>query len=160
MDDPMRKAILTLFSLALVFACAFLSASSQTDPVKVRLRLIDTATGKSIGGIVRVVQKDGGPAVELPGLYPRLRGLKVPDSVDGWQGVPAGGAATPLPRGAFKLDALSGLEPAVTKIDVDLRKAPPDEIVIKLEPVFRPEQHGLAAGNTHLHLMKLTPEDA
>ena len=36
----------------------------------------------------------------------------------------------------------------------------PADVAVKLRAVFRPADDGLAAGNTHLHLMKLSPEDA
>jgi hypothetical protein len=135
----------------------FLGASAQTGPVKIRLRLVDGA-GKPLTGIVRLLPAGEGKPLALPGLYPRMKGL--PDTTAGWHVVPAGGAETTLPRERLRLEAVAGLETAVAHVELDLRKAPPEEIVVPLQPVFRPEDHALVAGNTHLHLMKLTPEDA
>jgi hypothetical protein len=64
-----------------------------------------------------------------------------------------------LPRSKLRLEALSGLETARGQLDLDLRKDVED-VTIKLDAVFRPEERGLVAGNTHLHLMKLTKEEA
>ena len=52
-----------------------------------------------------------------------------------------------------------GLETVLASEEFDLAK-PTDTITIKLKPTFRPEKHDLVAGNTHLHLMNLTAEDA
>ncbi len=154
------RTILLAFTAVLVFSLgAYLTAKPEKEAVKIRLRLVDFVTGKDRGGIVRLWPKEGNKPLELLGVYNRLRGLKVADAVAGWYVVPAGGVETTLPRQA-RLEALSGLETALTRLDLDLRKNPPQEIVVKLENVFRPEAHGLVAGNTHLHLMKLSKEDA
>src|SRR5262249_50461415 len=44
--------------------------------------------------------------------------------------------------------------------EVDLSSTAPRELVVKLNYLFRPEESGLAAGNTHLHLRGKTLESA
>ena len=160
----MRTLLLSVFCTGLVAACALIAAGSRAGPqpgvVKVRVRLVDADSGKALAGIVRAFSKDSTRPHPLPGLFPRLRGLNVPEEFGGWYVVPAAGAPTEMPREALRLEALSGLETERAGVDLDLRKGPPTEVTIKLKALARPAEQGLIAGNTHLHLMKLTPEQA
>jgi hypothetical protein len=139
-------------------ACAYLGAQTQPEQAKIRLRLVDAATGQNLSGIVRLWAED--KPLNLPALFPRLRGVQPPEGCEGWYILPANGAELALPRNKLRLEALSGLETARGQLDVDLRKNHVEDVTIKLSAVFRPEEHGLVAGNTHLHLMKLTKEEA
>src|SRR5947209_12460042 len=105
---PMCKPLLAFPSLAVLGACVFVAAQ-DAGPAKVRLRLVDLATGNSVGGIVRVTGTDGNQ-IELPGLFDRMAGLVKDLPGVHWSVVPAGGADTMLPRGKLHLAALSGLE--------------------------------------------------
>jgi hypothetical protein len=156
----MRRILLGTGCFLGVMLCAYLTAQPEDTKSRVRLRLVDASSGKDMAGIVRVFAKDSERPAPLPGLFPRLRGLKVSDAVAGWYVVPSGGAETTLPRAQVQLEALAGLETAVARIDRDLSKDPPKEIVLRLDSILRPEDHGLVAGNTHLHLMKLSAKDA
>src|SRR5262249_13431673 len=144
--------------------CALIASGSRAGPqpgvVKVRLRLLDADSGKPLAGMVRAFLKDAPRPLALAALYPRLRGVNVPQEVGGWYVVPAKGPQTELPRAALRLEALSGLETERTGVDLDLGKRPPAEVVIKVRALFRPAERDLVAGNTHLHLMKISPEDA
>ena len=155
-----RCRLVAIFALLLMTLCAFLRATGQDGNAKVRLRLVDAATGQDCAGIVRLLDRDGTRTIPLPGLYDRLRGLKVDAEFAGWHVVPSKGAQTEVPRGAYRVEAVAGLETQLVRMDVDLAKDAPGEVVVKLPPVFQPGKLGLAAGNTHLHLMKLTKDDA
>src|SRR5262249_8977527 len=137
----MRTVLLAVASIGVLALCAFFGATQNTDPVKLRLRLVDAKTGNAVAGIVRVTPRGKDNPAELPGLYPRLRGVKTSRAVAGWHVVPAAGADTTLPRDMLRLEALSGLETGVTTLEADLRKDAPQELVIRLESVFRPEDH-------------------
>jgi hypothetical protein len=156
----MRKMLSALAAVVLVALCAALQAPSQDAGAAVRLRLLDGKTGKPLAGIVRVFAKDGSKPLPLPGLYDRLRGLKVAQEYAGWHVVPAGGATLKLPKGRYQLEALSGLETERATRDLDLGQDEIENLDLALASAFRPEDHGLVAGNTHLHLMKLTAADA
>ena len=97
-------------------------------------------------------------AIELPGLFDRMAGMTkdLPDIH--WYVVPGEGAETSLPIGKLQVHALSGLETALTKQDLDVRAGVPGETTIKLNFLFRPDALGLAAGNTHLHLRNFSLE--
>src|SRR5438552_12744632 len=135
----MRTAVLGAVSVTVLAICALFGTTQNTEPVKLRLRLVDAKTGDAVAGIVRVTVRGNDNPAELPGLYPRLRGVKTSPDVAGWHVVPAAGADTTLPRDTLRLEALSGLETAVTTLEADLRKNAPQELVIKLAAVFRPE---------------------
>jgi hypothetical protein len=156
----MRKSFLSTFTAGLLGLCVYLQADTgRADTVKVRVKLIDTDTGKDIPGVVRITPAGDDKPLSLPGLYDRLRGLKQSGTLNGWHVVPAVGGETMLPRGKVLVEAFSGLETAHAAEEFDLAK-PSVELVIKLKSVFRPEQSDLVAGNTHLHLMNLTEDDS
>lgn len=156
----MRSLLLGAACPLLLGLCAYLGGQSSARPVKLRLRLVDADTGKDVGGIVRAFVDGKDEPLELPGLLNRLRGLARADVARGWFVVPAGGAETTLPGGKLRIEALSGLETALARKEVDLRDGPPKEVVVRLPYLFRPEKEGLAAGNTHLHLRDLTLDEA
>jgi hypothetical protein len=155
----MRKLLLGLCCLTVLGAAVLPRTSPQPGPVKVRLRLVDAASGKPVAGLVRVTDADGRP-VALPGLFDRLAGLKKELPNVHWYVVPAGGAETTLPREKFQVQALSGLETELARQDLDLRANPPNEVTVKLPFAFRPGDAGLVAGNTHLHLRDFTRAQA
>jgi hypothetical protein len=74
----MRKPLLACLSLAVLGACVFVAAQ-DAGPAKVRLRLVDAATGNSVGGMVRVTDADG-QQIELPGLFDRGQLLPLSES--------------------------------------------------------------------------------
>ena len=159
----MRKALISAFSAGLLGLCVYLQAEASRadgDAVKVRVRLVDAETGKGVPGIARVFRAGEDKPLALPGLYDRLRGLKTTPTLAGWSVVPAAGGETSLPRGKVRVEAVSGLETALAVEELDLGQNPPGEVTLKLRPLFRPERSDLVAGNTHLHLMNLTADDA
>ena len=152
------RAFIALLSAGLVIAVTLLArATQEAEPVAVRLRLVDAEGGRGVGGIVRVLAGDKPLAV--PGLLNRLRGLGQAESA-GWYVLPAGGATVRLPPTDLRIEATSGLEWGLTTRRADLAKGGAAELSIKLAPAFRPERHGLVAGNTHLHLKNLTRAEA
>ncbi|MSQ93855.1 MAG: hypothetical protein EXR98_04780 [Gemmataceae bacterium] len=147
----MRRTFSAVFALTLVGATFYLGAQPQTERVKLRIKLVDAATGKPMAGIVRVLDADK-KYVELPGLFDRITGLTKDNPGVHWYCVPLEGADTTLPRAKLHIDALSGLESGLTQQDLDFRTKSPDELTLKLPLLFRPDDSGLSAGNTHLHL--------
>ena len=154
----MRGVFLASGCVLILGLCACLS-SQQADSTKVRLKLVDAATGKEVGGMVRIVPEGKTEWLKLPGLFDRLIGFKRPEGVQGWYVVPAKGAEVSLPDGRFRLDALSGLETPLVSHPLIMPAKSRAEITVKLPFLFRPEREGLAAGNTHLHLSGLNRDD-
>ncbi|MCI0705295.1 MAG: CehA/McbA family metallohydrolase [Planctomycetia bacterium] len=157
----MRKLLVPVFSAGILGVCLYLQADPpKTEDVKIRVRLVDADTGKDVPGIIRVFRAGEDKPLALPGLYDRLRGLKLPATSAGWCVVPSAGGETMLPRSKLRIEALSGLETALTVVELDLSNKPPEAVVVKLKSILRPEKSDLVAGNTHLHLMNLTAEDS
>lgn len=154
----MRSKQLGVLCVGLLGLGAYLSGASQGDAV-VRIRLVDAA-GKDLGGIVRLWRGQDAKPEKVQGLFNRLLGLSLPEEAKGWCVVPVGGAVATLPREKIRLEALSGLESERIKPEFDLTGKTPEEIVLRLPMLFRPEQHGLIAGNTHLHLMKISKQQS
>ena len=147
----MRKPLLGVICLLVMGISIFVGAQQQQDQLKLRLRLVDAATGKSVGGIVRITGADN-KQVELAGMFDRMAGLTKDLPGVHWYVVPRDGAATTLPRGKLQVQALSGLETGLAMEELDLRTNSPAEITIELPFLFHPEDTALVAGNTHLHL--------
>lgn len=156
----MRSVFLASACGLVLALTAFLAGKPADESVKLRVRLVEDDTGKDVAGVVRVTAKGKDEPLSLPGLFDRLRGLKPTKDARGWHVVPAGGAATTLPRARLRVEALSGLETALATREVDLGDRPPAEVVVRLPVLFRPEAEKLAAGNTHLHLRAMSKEDA
>src|SRR5262245_896862 len=158
----MRKLLVAACTAGLLGLCVYLQAQAprEGDAAKVRVRLVDAETGEAIPGIVRVFRAGADKPLPLPGLYDRLRGLNTTTTLAGWSVVPAAGGETTLPRGKVRVEAVSGLETALAVEEFDPGTNSPEEVTLKLKPVFRPERSDLVAGNTHLHLVNLTAEDA
>jgi len=147
----------------LVFGLVFLlqaETKKDREAVKVHLRLVDEDTGKKMAGIVRIFLPGSDKPLSLPGLFDRRRGLERSETAGGWYAVPANGAETALPRASLRLEAISGLETTLARLEVDLSKGGVEEIAVKLKYLFRPEETRLFAGNTHLHLRNLSREEA
>jgi hypothetical protein len=154
----MRKSVFSGVCLLVLVACALVGAGGEAN-VKVRLQLVDAARGRKIGGMVRVIPANAARPVELPGLLDRLRGLKKTETLTGWYVVPAAGAETMLARGRYRVEALSGLETALARQEVEVGADGPQSVSIELNALFRPGNSGLAAGNTHLHLQGLNKDE-
>src|SRR5262245_20587731 len=92
-EETAMRLTLGLPCVLAITACAMLGARSQDAAVKTRLRLVDSA-GNNVPGIVRVFS--AGKVLDMPGLLPRLRGVKAPADAEGWHVVPPGGAEVPL----------------------------------------------------------------
>ncbi len=156
----MRTILLATTCIAVLGLSAYLSARPNEDNVKVRLRLLDAQTGKGMGGMVRIVRKGEVKPLVLAGLCDRLRGLERSQTRAGWYVVPASGAEITLPRAPLHLEAVSGLETALTRQEIDPRTEASAEQNVRLRYLFRPDQQSLVAGNTHLHLRAMSLEDA
>ena len=154
------RFLLALICFSFLGLIAFFAAKPESDPVRIHLRLVDAADGKDKAGIVRIYFNKETKAIALPGLLDRFQGLKISDDLWGWHVLPAAGAQLTLPHGKIRIEALAGLETALTAREFDLSKDTPEKIAIKLDAILQPEKDKLASGNTHLHLMKLTKEQA
>src|SRR5437867_2131239 len=127
----MCKVLLGLFCSLAFVASVFVAAQAGAQHVNLRLRLVDIATGKGAAGIVRIDGPDQKP-IELVGLFDRLLGLKKETKGISWYVVPTDGASITLPRAKLEVQALSGLETALTSQKLDLTVNTPQEVILRL----------------------------
>jgi hypothetical protein len=156
----MRSLMLAFASVALLGAAQFYGSAEDEAPAVVQVRLQDAATGRATSGIVRITRKGGAEAVSLPGLLPRLRGVNPLPEAAGWFVIPAAGGETKLPPGEYQVAALCGLESELAVKSLRVEAGKDATVSVSLPSLFQPEKEKLFAGNTHLHLMKLTRKEA
>lgn len=125
---------------------------------RVTLTLTDAETGRPLPGVVRITRIEGDQRLVLKpsGLDSRGWGLlaKQPDIAD-WFVVPQV-TTVDLPRQAVTLEAFSGLETRIVKVELDLSNGDSRDVSIPLKRFRRSHEEGWRSANTHLHLMKLT----
>src|SRR4051812_16397132 len=115
----MRKLVFVTVVALTLAASAYWSAGSAEEGIKVRLVLVDSQTGDKVSGIVRVRAGKEPAPMPLPGMFQRLLGLAKQQQELGWYVVPVGGVETTLPRAELSIEALSGLETALTRQPLD-----------------------------------------
>ena len=153
------KTIAAALSVLLLLALGvFVDATDKKEGVAVRLKLTDADSGEPMGGMIRVFRAGSKAPISMPELLDRNRGFRIPADKTGWRVVPKEGARTTLPGGKLRIEALSGLETALTSRELTVTEAGP--LDIKLHRIFRPEERSLVAGNTHLHLRDMTLEQS
>jgi len=146
---------------AVATAAMLLLAMAQNPPestCRTSLLLVDSKTDAVMAGLIRLKTPDG-RLIPVPGLLSRGQGLPEKSPLHEWQVVPHF-VKVDLPRGKFTLEALSGLETRLTRIDVDLTGQTTTELTVPLNRFWRRIRKGEVSGNTHLHLMKLSRKES
>jgi hypothetical protein len=151
----MRACWACLSAVGLLLVAA---AFAPDGMCRVTLTLTDADTGRPLAGVVRITRKEGDQRVVLKqvGLDSRGWGLlaKQPDIAD-WFVVPQT-STIELPRQAVAIEAFSGLETEIAKVELDLSNGQPRDVSIPLKRFRKSHERGWRSANTHLHLMKLT----
>jgi hypothetical protein len=70
--------------------------------------------------------------------------------------VVAPGATVAMPRAKLKVEAFHGIDTGIVTREIDLTGKDQNSLAISLKRFYDAAARGLQAGNTHLHLMKLT----
>ncbi len=153
-----KPVLLIAFLLGLFLLLAW------TSPARVRVSLVDASSGKSVPGVLRVLEGDPLKAVPLQGLLPRGQGLEEEKDPDGsphpildWYTLPTA-TEIALPRKQIVLEAFSGLESELARVDLDLRESVPETLVLPIRFFSQVSKDRWFGGNTHLHLKDLDAE--
>ena len=153
-----RRGLLVALLLGLSLLLAW------TTPARVRVTLVDADSGRSVPGVLRVLEPDSLRALPLQGLLPRGQGMEETKDPSGslypildWYALPAA-AEVPLPRKKIVLEAFSGLESELARVELDLRESAPEKIVVPIKFFSQVSQDRWFGGNTHLHLKDLDAE--
>jgi hypothetical protein len=99
---------------------------------------------------VRVTNLTTGKLISFPGEIQRPAN---------WHAI-SGRPTLPVPRTKIRIEALHGLETEIAVREVDLRGTAASTVTIPLKRFYDAGARGLRSGNTHLHLQKLTYEEA
>lgn len=122
------------------------------------ISLIDQETKAPLPGIVQVRDADG-DLVELGELVNRGQGIEQKGPIHEWW-VLARPTVVVVPATALEIRALSGLETELSRQNLDLTGRSRRGLHVPLARFYRARKHGHVAGNTHLHLMKLSKQQA
>ena len=134
------------------------SESRGTSLCRLTLNLTDAATKDTLPGLVRITTTDG-RLLELESLFNRGTGLRQGHQSRDWH-VVLGSAAANVPRERLTIEAFSGLETELGRRTIDLTDQAATQISIPLVRFHRAAATGWRSGNTHLHLMSLTRDEA
>src|SRR5690606_6486644 len=97
--------------------------------------------------------------VPLKELINRGQGLSQRAVISRWWVLPRPMQVT-VPAAPLKIRALSGLETELAEAEVDLSGKREHVLKVPLVRFYQPRPNGYVAGNTHLHLRKLSKEQA
>ena len=151
----MRLALMLLATAVFCGAVAVKQEGKEKSVCQVTLTL--TEEGKNVPGLVRVVNEQGAE-VPLPGLMSRGLGLPGDKDINRWWMLTKP-TKVELPQGRYELQAFAGLETELAKQPLVLNQAEAT-VSVPLSRFYQAAAQGWRSANTHLHLNKLTKEDA
>lgn len=163
MKRPLVAAI-----CGLLLCLAAMASTRLESSCRVTLRLIDSESGKTLPGLIRIIDRDGKSvsvqkAADAQGtvheLLSRGLGLKDQPAIERWS-VVTGQVTLQLPRETLVVEAFSGLETELARQTLDLTDRGATEVAIPLKRFYDAAKRGMRSANTHLHLMKLSREQA
>jgi hypothetical protein len=114
--------------------------------------------GKPVPALLRVLDSDGAP-VPLEGLLSRGLGLEEKHVARSWH-VLAGRTRLRLPCRRLVLEAFRGIDTDLAHLDLDLTRERSEAVRVQLHRFYDAEATGWRSANTHLHLQKISREDA
>jgi hypothetical protein len=149
----------TILALSfLLLGSASLAAAPTSDTCSLTIELIDGHSGSPLPGIIHIQTKDA-ETVRPPELLNRGLGIEPPGPIHDWSVLPQKTTVT-VPAAALSLQALSGLETDLAEQNLNLTGMQHAELTIRLKRFRSARELGQVAGNTHLHLKKLSKAQA
>ena len=146
-----------LASVALLAAASF--AHEPNGPTcALSIGLVDRATGETLPGIVQVRDATG-EIVELPELVNRGEGIESIGPIHDWWVIPRARTVT-VSAAPLTIHALAGLETELGEKRIDLTGQSQATVQVALDRFCDARRSDYLAGNTHLHLMKLSRAEA
>lgn len=134
------------------------SKADDESTCRLTLKLIDSATKKPRAGLVRITTGDG-HVLPLEGLLNRGIGLRQKHRAKEWH-VLLESATVSVPRKQLTIEAIAGLETELTRKTVDLSGQTASEVTLLLVRFYDAASGDWHNGNTHLHLMSISREQA
>jgi hypothetical protein len=132
--------------------------STNSSRCQLTLNLIDAATKEPLPGLVRIMTSDG-RIVKLEDLFNRGTALRQRHPGRDWY-VILKPTTISVPGERLTIEVFSGLETELTREAIDLTGKASAEVTLPLVRFHRAATSGWRNGNTHLHLMSLTRDQA
>jgi hypothetical protein len=126
------------------------SAAEGATACRATVQLRLEGSPRPVAGLVRVTNLATGKMLSFPDQIQRPAN---------WYAV-AGPTTLRVPRTKIRFEALHGLETEMGVREIDLSAARASTVRIALKRFYDAGARGLRSGNTHLHLQKLTYEEA
>jgi hypothetical protein len=124
--------------------------SVEASRCQLTINLVDDFSQESVAGLVRVTHLDSGQAIEVPGYFRRARQ---------WYAVP-GKVTVRVPRARLRIEAIQGLETELAVSEVDTTSRTAAAVQLPMRKFYETRFREWYAGNTHLHLMRMSRADA
>lgn len=154
---PARR-ILSACACCVLLGTVLWGGRAVTGQCALTIALVDAETGAPLSGLLAIESADGKPLTPRE-LLPRGLGVEGNEPISRWSVLPRQ-MTLELPQVPFTLRALAGLETKLAELKLDLTGKPRAEVTLPVARFYRPAARGLRSGNTHLHLMKLSREQA
>ncbi|HIE98238.1 MAG: CehA/McbA family metallohydrolase [Fuerstiella sp.] len=117
---------------------------------RLTIRLVDADTNAPLHGVVRVVRDSDGQQIKLPELIERENGWYTTTPV----------ASVAVPATSLSIEAIRGLQTELARVQVDATAAENVTVTLRLKRFHDARKRGWRNGNTHLHIMKRTRQEA
>jgi len=124
------------------------NAAGKSCRLKLDINIGDA--GRPGAALVRITNLASGKTLSLTGEIQRD---------NGWYAI-APGATLTVPPGKLAVEALVGLHTEKAVREIDLTGKAESSLRLTLKPFYDASARNLIAGNTHLHLMKMTHDEA
>jgi hypothetical protein len=145
------------FEQARAIAAALAARDAEPPPqaghdklCRLTIELILDGQREPAAGLVRITNLATGKAIVFSGEIQReLNWLALP-----------GRTTLDVPQGKLRIEALHGIVTELATREIDLAGRESSTLQVPLSRIYDPAARGLSAGNTHVHLMKLTFAEA
>jgi hypothetical protein len=138
-------------------AADLIARADDTPRCELRVTLVDATTRQRVAGMIRATVD--GEVTAIDGLLGRGTMLKAEHAARDWY-VLVEPTAVSMPRGKVVFEAFAGLETEMARVEIDLSDRAEGEITIPLTRFSNVVERGWRSGNTHLHLMNMTRNEA
>ncbi|MEO2014527.1 MAG: CehA/McbA family metallohydrolase [Fuerstiella sp.] len=126
------------------------SQPNEEKTTRLTIRLVDADTDARLHGVVRVIRSSDGQQIELPELIERENGWHTTLPV----------AAMAVPATRLSIEAIRGLQTELARVEVDATATEELTVTLRLKKFYDAKKRGWRNGNTHLHIMKRTHQEA
>jgi len=124
-------------------------AAEKSGACALSVVLLDDAD-QPVPGLVRLTNLASGKELKLTGEFHRA---------NNWYSL-AEQATVQVPQSKLRVEAFRGLDSERSTTEIDLTGSESARVVLSLRQFYDARARGLRAGNTHLHLMNMTHDEA